>query len=392
MDRYAKYGKYLPDRRPLTYFETTSRSIFPFYPGVDDVIGIMVYGQQGGGKTTISGHLLDAFRKYNVKLDKIWTAPKTLVMDVKDSYKENTLRHGGTYLTLSLDNPGALRRNPFGRPYSIENVERILRLIKLMLAGDDGFKTTPEQDALIVREIRDKYELKRRGGLRLARLGAIRLYDAKKKELQPRLEPWIGTGQYAAFFDNPDDALMNCDWLTVQYSGFEKHPHVLLPLLYWDWEWFDDLVYDPALTRVPKLFCVDELHVQMMMSPIVGQYLVNKINTGRSYNLWNIFILQWATLLEAEKIGATLNAACPMKIFMPSENIRAKDYERIFEITPHVAQQIKRLIPKQQALVHTARYSKVINAYFDPETLAILSNDVESNAARYERTQKAANL
>jgi type IV secretory pathway VirB4 component len=383
-----RYSKYLPDRRPLTYFETASRSIFPFYPNVEDVIGILIFGQQGGGKTTMGGHLLDVFRKYRVKLDRIWAAPKTFVMDIKDSYRENTLRHGGTYLTLSLDNPGALRRNPFGRPHSKENVERILRLMKLMLAGDDGFKTTPEQDVRIVEEIQRKYLLKERGGLRMARLGAMHL----GKDLQPRLEPWIGNGQYAAFFDNPEDTLMDCDWLTVQYSGFRKHSHVLLPLLFWDWEWFDDLVYDEALTRVPKLFLADELHVQMLMSPVIGPYLLNKINTGRSYNLWNIFILQWATLLEKHDIGASLNAACPMKIFTASENIRAKDYERIFEISPHVAEQIKRLIPKRQVLVHTARYSKIVNVHFDPETLAIYANDVESNATRYERERKVVNL
>jgi type IV secretory pathway VirB4 component len=161
--------------------------------------------------------------------------------------------------------------------------------------------------------------------------------------LQKHFEPWIGDGPYACFFDNDEDEFEHADWLTCQYSGFQKHQSVLLPLLFWDFERFDAMVNDPALTRVPKLFLADELHVLLLANPVIGPYVLEKINTGRSFNLWNLFLMQWAKLLEQHEIGPTLNAACPVKLFTASENVRAADYAEIFEMPLKVAEQIKRL-------------------------------------------------
>lgn len=373
-----------PDRQPLCRFITQNHGIYSFAPDENGVVGLQVYGQQGGGKTFFANNFLDHYQRLAVKIHGRWVKPKTFVMDMKDSYQKSTLQHGGVYRMLTLDNPGELRGSPFALPYSKESVERILRLLKLLLSGEDGFRTTPEQNERIVQQINDKYLQKEHGGLRLARLRHMNL----GKGMQERLEPWIGSGQYAAFFDNDEDSSEHCDWLTCQYSGFRKHHHVLLPLLYWDFEWFDEMVNDPALTRLPKLLLADELHVLLLASPVIGPWVLEKINTGRSFNLWNVFVMQWAKLLEQQEIGATLNAACPVKIFTASENVRAADYEQLFEMSRKIAEMIKHLRPAGQLLRYSASGAKKLNLDVDAVSKDIYSNDVESNALRYEQAEQ----
>jgi type IV secretory pathway VirB4 component len=380
-DDYGKpSNEATPDKQPFAPLETQNHGLHYFAPNHGPVVGLLIFGQQGAGKTTLGNYFLDSFQRLWTKIDGNWVRPKVFVMDMKDSYKANTLQHGGTYRTLSLDDPGEIRRSPFAAPYSKEQVERIARLIKLMLAGNDGFRTTPEQDQIIATEINDKYRQKEYGGLKYARLGNMNL----GKRLQERFELWIGKGQYAAFFDHDEDTFQASSWLTCQYSGFSKHTHLLLPLLYWDFQWFDQIVSDPRLARVPKLILADEVHVLMMVSDLIGPWMLEKINTGRSFNLWNCFIMQWATLLEQHQIGATLNAACPVKLFTASENVRAADYQKIFEMSETVAQRIKSLEPRKQSLRYSANGATVLELHLDAISRDIYANDADATARRYE--------
>ncbi|MFL6353325.1 MAG: VirB4 family type IV secretion system protein [Bryobacteraceae bacterium] len=382
-DTGARECQVTPDRKPLFPLVTLHGSLYGYEPNDKSVPGVLIYGQQGGGKTFLANKHLDHFQRLAVEIDGQWVRPKTFVMDMKDSYKSNTLHHGGVYRSLSLDDTHGFRRNPFVLPVSKNSVEQITRLIGLMLTADNGPALGPEDMDNIRQEVTALYTVKERRGLRHARLGQLDL-GAK---LQGRLQPWVQGGPYASFFDNAEDEFENADWLTCQYSGFQKHQSVLLPLLYWDFEWFDAKVNNPALTRVPKFFVADELHVLLMANPLIGDYVIEKINTGRSFNLWCMFLMQWAALLEGTGKMGILNSACPVKLFTASENVRAADYAQIFEMPLKVAEQIKRL-QKKQVLRYTATSAKVLSVDVDPQSIALYSNDVESNARRYEQAAR----
>ena len=79
-----------------------------------------------------------------------------------------------------------------------------------------------------------------------------------------------------------------------------------------------------------------------------------------------------------------LNSACPVKLFTASENVRAADYAQIFEMPLKVAEMIKRL-QKKQVLRYSASGAKVLTVDVDPQSIELYSNDVESNARRYEQ-------
>ena len=379
-DTGARVCEVTPDQKPLFPLVTRHGSLYGYAPNDKSVVGVLEFGQQGSGKTFFANQQLDHFQRLAVKIEGKWIRPKTFVMDVKDSFRSNTLRHGGVYRSLSLKNERGFCRNPFVLPEDVENIERITRLVSLMLTADNGPALGPEDTAVIRQDVMAKYRLKERHGLAGARLRYLNLGT----KLQGRLQPWIEDGPYASFFDNAEDEFENADWITCQYSGFQKHPSILLPLLYWDFEWFEAKVNDPALTRVPKWFAADELHVLLLANPLIGDYILEKINMGRSFNLWCLFIMQWAKLLQQTGRMGILNAACPVKIFFASENIVAKEYAELFEMPLKVAEQIKRL-GKNQVLRYSASGAKVLSVDVDPRSVELYSNDVESNARRYEQ-------
>lgn len=75
-----------PDRRPLCQFITNNHGLYDFAPDEKGVVGIEIYGQQGGGKTFLANNLLDHYQRLAVKIAGRWIKPKTFVMDMKDSY------------------------------------------------------------------------------------------------------------------------------------------------------------------------------------------------------------------------------------------------------------------------------------------------------------------
>jgi hypothetical protein len=367
----------------LTAYETNAGGIHYFNLHVGQVAGAVMYGSQGSGKSVTANDLIDSYQKYWTKIDGEWERPKTLIFDVGGSYRQNTLRHGGTYLVLSLDHPG-IKINPFVLPRSKDNIEFIARLIKMLMAGEDDWKPTPEQEQRIYGQIEAMYRLKETRGLSYARFGQMSL----GADMQPRFAKWIGEGQYANWFDNSEDTFELSDWLTIEFSGFRKHSHILTPLCFYLWQRWAEVVNDERLLRVPKFFVADEVHVLMLMSEM-GEQMLENLNTGRKNNLWNLFVMQWATLLEQHALGSSINAACPMKIFLASPQVSAKKYQQIFEFSETVATQIKRLIPQQQMLVHTAEDTTILNSRFHPKMIQWFSNDVESRAARYEAEVEA---
>jgi type IV secretion system protein TrbE len=346
----------------LVVLETSDRTPYFFNLHEGDELGALIFGAPGSGKSVTANLLIDHSQKHS---------PRTFILDLGGSYREITRKHGGTYMRMDS---GALRINPFALPGTQENSQFLFTFVRLLLTNS-GYQPSAHDDKELFRAIEGTYLL----GAEHRTLG--NLTAALPPHLKPHLHAWTGAGQYGSLFDNRDDLLELSPFQTFDFSGMEKYPQVLEPLLFYVFQRISAVVCDPALRTTYKQLWADEVW-RFLANDTARQYLLSAGKTWRKHNGGIGLITQSLDDLRNAGILNLVNEVCPTKILLASPGADLTEYQRVFRLNEKELALYAGLIPKRQFLLKTDQRAKVLNVDLDKRALAEYSNDPFSNERR----------
>ena len=298
----------------LSVFESTDKTPYYLNLHVGKVAHTLVTGATSGGKSVVLNQLIEDSQKN--------PGQRTFIIDVGGSYRALTKKYGGTYISVSLKDRN-FHLNPFRRARSPHSVNTIRRLL-MIWCRQAHYRLLSRETQQLTEAIEEVYTLPERR----RRLGCLSL----PKELMQVLNPWINGGTYAHLFDNEQDDLQASDWSTWDFTELEKVPQVLAPLMFYQFDWIQDIVQDLSLAKYPKALWCDE--AWRLAGTVMRKPIRMAVKTWRKYNAWVVFATQGEIDLRATKLLEVLNESCPTKIFLPNAGADLKVYGDTFKLTP----------------------------------------------------------
>src|SRR6185437_1306852 len=153
----------------LLVLETRDRTPYFFNLHEDCLLGFILLGIMGSGKSFFCNLLIDSSQKYR---------PFTFILDVGGSYKFITQKNGGSHVNMRLtENKFSI--NPFALDKTPENLQFLFSFVRVLLTNS-GYHMTPKDDRWLFEAVKDA-----------RRLGDLRLSE----DLMDCLYPWTGDHQ-----------------------------------------------------------------------------------------------------------------------------------------------------------------------------------------------------
>jgi type IV secretion system protein VirB4 len=334
----------------LCVFETTLDTPYSFNLHENDLLGVLLFGVMGSGKSFLTNKLIAESQKYR---------PFTFILDIGNSYRQITKEFGGEYLELG-------RRKEGFAPFSLErtpvNLEFLSTLVHSLLEAS-GYHPNPRESRLIDVAVRTAESL---SDLDLP------------AELKDALYNWT-EGRYAHLFNNKRDTITLADFQTVDFQGVRKQ--VMGPLFLYIFHLISLAVYDPKNLSRMKQVWADEPWKFVRDIPAAQDYLIEVGKTFRKYNGGLGLTTQSAWDYKGGFLDA-MNEICPTKILLFNPGAAKAFYQQNFELNDREVDIFCNLIPKKQFLLKTPSRSAVLSYMPTAEEIQKFSNDPKSNLKR----------
>ena len=360
------------DREHLVVQETNEALPYYFSLHQGDRLGTLLFGAPGSGKSVLANLLIDHSQK---------DEPRTFILDLGNSYRQITEKHGGSYLHMQFaEGKQSFRINPFVLPGTPDNLQFLSQFIRLLLTNA-GYQPTAEDERQIFEALEGEYIPG--GGRTLSSF-----VEGLPKHLADRLHAWTGRGQYGSVFDNQEDTLTFAHFQTFDFSGMDEiYPKVMEPLLFYIFQRIAQIVYDPKLLKTYKQLWADEAW-RFLSNETSRKYLVAAGKTWRKHNGGIALITQSAEDLRAAGILELVNEICPVKILLANAGADRAEYQRLFRLNDKEVDLFASLKPKQQFLLKTEERAKVLNVNLDRYAFWQYANSPYENEQRQAAIQQ----
>jgi type IV secretory pathway VirB4 component len=162
---------------------------------------------------------------------------------------------------------------------------------------------------------------------------------------------------------------------------------VLEPLLFYILHRASDVIGDPGITQVFKVFFIDEAWI-FFRNPAVQTYIVEALKTWRKQNAAMVLSTQSLDELRKSEILEVIVESCPTQIFLANPGMDRELYRGPFHLNDTELELISTLIPKRQMLIKKPGLTKVVNLEVDPKSYWLYTNDPYDNRRRREAFEK----
>jgi type IV secretory pathway VirB4 component len=343
----------------LCTLETSFDTPCAFSLHESDLLGALVFGLMGTGKSFFANKLIHDSQKYE---------PYTFILDVGNSYRHLTVRLGGSYIELGKRKQ-KFTINPFDCVKNAENLEFLSAFVHVLLRTA-GHMVTPSDSKAIDRAVREAN-----------RLSSLDL----PAHLQECLYNWTGEGRYSYLFDNAVDTLSLAEFQAFDLQGVNQK--ILEPLFFYIFNRISQIVYDPKNAARPKQLFSDEAW-KFLNTPSARDYFIEAGKTWRKHNGGICLITQSALDLDRAGLLDCINEICPTKILLANPGSNKAHYRQIFELNDREVEIFSSLTPKKQFLLKTPTRSAVLSYIPTAEEIAMFSNDPNTNMRRLALIEK----
>lgn len=355
----------------VTLLETTSATPFFFNFHHGDLGNFSVIGPSGSGKTVVMNFLAAQAQKFS---------PRTILFD-KDRGAELFVRGiGGRYDSIRAGDPTGF--NPLALPDTAGNKAFLRDWLGVLLKAEG-----PEEEQTIAAAVDATYA----NDASLRRLRHFKELLSGSRRPQPgdladRLGAWIGEGEHAWMFDNPEDRLD----LTARVLGFDmtallENPRLRTPTMMYLFHRIEE-----RLDGKPTMILIDE-GWKALDDEVFAARIRDWLKTLRKRNALVGFATQSARDALESRISTALVEQTATMVFMPNSRARPEDYCDGFGLTEHELALIRTLPAHSRCfLVRQPDASVVVRLDLSgaPEVLTLLSGR-ESSVRRLDLLREA---
>jgi type IV secretion system protein VirB4 len=351
----------------LTVLTTDANTPFHFNFHAGAIGHTLVLGPTRSGKSIGMNFLISQFRKYA-------PASRILIFDKDHSCRIPTLLQGGEHVDLREGgeirlNPMAMARDPRTHQFLAEWIEGLI--------SSRGYQVTSEDSKHIIEAIR--------GTAANPMPDTQRLYTVRAllpPHLGVHLDPWVGTGQYAQYFDNLEDGFQIADFMCVEMGEIMRNPRVARAFM--DYAFFR---LQQALeaqrhegVRITMVY-VEECWFLLDDEQFAAR-LKDWLKTFAKLNAFLVLTTQSIEDMEAlpPAVFASIRDNIATKIFLPNPNAAteklAEFYRRNFDLREDLVQRIARGVPRQDYLIVRPDVSRKVRLMLTPVQVAALRSDI----------------
>lgn len=351
-----KLNHYLSEqmRKPMpaiSVFDTAYSTPYYFNFHQGDLGHAMVIGPSRSGKSMFMNFLISQFKKYEPS--------QVFIFDKDRSCRIPSVMQDGQHIDLNTE----IRINPTWLLDEVGGKEWFAKWIEIPLTSR-GYNLSAEDDQSIWSAIEGLCEIPRE----MRRLQQLKFHLPTHLSIQ--LEPWIGDGPQAKFFDHEDDAFSLSSFMCMEMSGILQFKSVALAFMEYAFYRISQ-----KLTGVPTLIYVEEAWF-MMEVPEFANKINDWLRTLAKKNA--ILVLATQSLVEISQsrhFNAMLDNI-PCQIFLPNEKAHLQHdlYQGRFGLTDTQINTIKTMQRKREYYVVVPGASRKISAYFPKSIQPILDS------------------
>jgi type IV secretion/conjugal transfer VirB4 family ATPase len=360
-----KWNKHL-EREYLAVLESAHGT--PYYLNLHsgDVAHTLVLGATGSGKSFTLNFLIQSLQKYS---------PLTFIFDLGGSYESLTRAFGGTYLNVGVRNPG-FSINPFSLDPTEENLNFLYLFLRVLIEAQGRYELTTADEKALFAAIGRQYKLP-------VEIRTLTNFASILGPLGDRLHRWTQAGQFGHLFDNVEDSLTFSRFQTFNFDGWNDHPDVLEPLLFYVLQRASSEIEKPENTATFKAFVIDEAWM-FLKNRTIRDWVTRAEKTWRKKNAAMILATQSVVELMASEMLHIVNESCPTKIFLANPNIDRKLYAEIFQLNDTELELLESLVPKRDLLLKQPGLAKRLRLEVDALTYWIATNNARDNLRKQQ--------
>lgn len=363
LDTGERASPHLKGEEYLAVLESRHGTPYFWNLHVNDVGHTMILGATGAGKSMLVSVLVANAQKY---------APRTIVFDVGRGYERLAQLTGGGYLPLGLDHQECTI-NPFSLPDTTENLHFLHAFVSVLLEGKEGHTLTEGESRELHDAIRHVYLLLP-GQRRL-----LTLANLLPRRIGSRLYTWVEGGPYCRLFDNAADTLTLNPFQVFDFTGMERYPKLLEPLLFYVLHRANESIHSAATIQQLKLFVMDEAW-RFMQHPTLRGYIAEALKTWRKHNAALVMATHSTEDLEQVALLRTVIESCPTKLFLANPSFDRDGYRRLFGLGEMETDLLANLRPRGELLLKRQGLSKVLTLNIDPDSYWLYTNTPGDNA------------
>ena len=299
---------------------------------------MLIIGPTGSGKSVHVNQMTALERKYN---------GFTYIFDIGGSYESQVELYGGKVDRVGKDGP---RVNPFSLEPTESNIKFLYSFMKLLLTNG-GAELTPEDEDAVFKSVQGMYHLDRQN----RRLSNLIL----PRHLDRYMSKWVGTGVYAAVFDNVADELSLARVQCFDFQGVnnKQYADLIEPLMVWLLRRIDEVLYNPANLGVPKHVVIEELFSSMKNKQLLDAALAS-IKTVRK-NLGGVTLIGQSANDLGENADSIVNS-CTSFLFLPDATFNRKHYAELFKLTDQQLDLFESLQQREALYIRRDGMTKVV--------------------------------
>nr|WP_223827347.1 type IV secretion system protein VirB4 [Undibacterium oligocarboniphilum] len=319
---------------------------------------LMTIGPTGGGKSVWLNFLTYQTDRYR---------PRRYTFDRERSCRIPTLLNGGRFIDVTGIYETATKANPLCLLKDRRHIPFVTNWIIYAIESYGGY----ECSATDITEISTKVTLF--AGYSPDRYRLLNFAGLLPQHLKDQLAPWVEGGKDARFFDHVEDAFELTDEVCIEMGDLmDNHPQACALAI----DYFFYRIYDSLKDEDPRpTYIKVEEGSFFLTHPVFSEKLKAASVTLRKRNASIWLATQSLEQIRTAPGFRILHENFKNKIYLPNESASENLYMDIFGLTRTQFDAIKNGTPNKDYLWVTADVSRLFEARFPPEIIAVTRSD-----------------
>lgn len=322
----AGNAKGCPWGPPVTLFYTAAGTPYFFNFHIADNGHTSVVGTHGSGKTTLVNFLISESRKYHNRL---------FYLDSRGFSGRFVEAIGGSYYQLADPTSAHHHLGPLHLADSKANRD-FLALWMATLIDPTGASIDEAMLGIFNQTIAHLFSLPDE---QRTLSNAARFIEQVNPDVAAHLAPWHGDGEYAFYFDHPDESVAPQNGIIgFNLSELLDHPNLLIPVASY-------LLHRITMTLdgAPSIIVLDEAW-QLLNSPMFAPRIRQWLAYLSSKNALAVMTTEDLERADSSGLSSDIIASVASQIYMPDEDAE-ETYPDIFGLTEEEATYIEAMNP-----------------------------------------------
>lgn len=329
----------------------------------------LVVGPSRTGKSVFMNFLVSQWQKY--------TPCRTIIFDKDYSCKIATLAQGGGHIDLS-DSAAGIKINPMALVDDPKHWPFLCRWID-GLVSSKGYSTDADDERAIREAIEDVAEDASEKHKRL-----LTVYTLLPERLKKQLEPWVGNGALANYFDNIEDDFTLGKFSCIEMGAILRNQRVARAFMDYAFYRIQCMMEENRGGEVIPTFIYLEECWFLLEDPAFAERIRDWLKTMAKMTCHIVMATQsLEDIAEADsKVFSSMRDNIMTYIFLPNAKARTDSlrrlYRREFEITDEQIATIADARPQEQYFIVKPGVARLVSCRFSPDQLAVFRSDARA--------------